>query len=118
MAISQGLTTLPVTISNGTALSSGVPFGAKMLVGIAMSAGWDAAVLSFQVSYDGGTTYQEMVTSAGTAIGYTVAANQFIAVDPTLWRGVNMVKVRSGTSGTPVNQTADRILNLITGYYS
>ena len=103
----------PVTVSNGTSLSPAISIGNGLLVGIAMSAGWDAASMTFQVSYDGGTTFQEMQSSSA-AISFTVAANQFIAVDPTLWRGVNTLKVRSGTAATPVNQTADRIINLIT----
>ena len=103
----------PVTISNGTSLSPAISIGNGLLVGIAMPAGWDAAGMTFQVSYDGGTTFQEM-QSASAAISFTVAAGQFIAVDPTLWRGVNTLKVRSGTAATPVNQTADRIINLIT----
>jgi len=103
----------PVTISNGTSLSPAISIGNGLLVGIAMSAGWDAASMTFQVSYDGGTTFQEMQSSSA-AISFTVALGQFIAVDPTLWRGVNTLKVRSGTAAAPVNQTADRIINLIT----
>ena len=103
----------PVTISSGTSLSPAISIGNGLLVGIAMSAGWDAASMTFQVSYDGGTTFQEMQSSSA-AISFTVALGQFIAVDPTLWRGVNTLKVRSGTAAAPVNQTADRIINLIT----
>lgn len=108
-----GINPVPVTISNGTALSAAVPLGEFVLTGIAMSAGWDAAALTFQVSADGGATFQEM-QSTSAAISYTAAANQYIAIDPTLWRGINMIKVRSGTSGSPVNQTADRVLTLVT----
>jgi hypothetical protein len=92
--------------------SAAVPLGAKTLHGIALPAGWDAAALTFQVSADGGTTWLEM-QSISAVVSYTVAAGQYIAIDPALWRGINMIKVRSGTSGAPVNQTADRTLNLI-----
>lgn len=108
-----GINPVSVTITNGSALSAPVALGEFVLTGIAMPAGWDAAALTFQVSADGGTTFQEM-QSISAAISYAVAANQYIAIDPTLWRGINMIKVRSGTSGTPVNQTADRILTLVT----
>lgn len=103
------------TIATGAALSAGVGLGAKALVGIVMPATWDAAALTFQVSTDGGTTWQEM-QSTSAVISFTAAASQFLAVDPALWRGVNMVKVRSGTSGAPVNQTTggtDRIVGLL-----
>jgi hypothetical protein len=109
-----GINQFPVTIANGTALSGPVALGEFVLTGLAMpAAGWDAAALTFQVSVDGGATWQEM-QSISAAISYTAAANQYIAIDPTLWRGINMIKVRSGTSGTPVPQTADRILTLVT----
>jgi hypothetical protein len=108
-----GITPVAVTITSGTALSPAVPLGEFVLTGIAMPAAWDAAALSFQVSADGGQTYGEMQTTAA-AVSYLAAANQFIAIDPAIWRGINMIKVRSGSSGTPVNQTADRVLTLVT----
>lgn len=108
-----GINQVPVTIGSGSALSPAIPLGEYVLTGIAMPAAWDAAALTFQVSADGGTTWGEM-QSTSAVVSYTAAAAQYIAIDPTLWRGINMIKVRSGTSGTPVNQTADRVLTLVT----
>lgn len=102
------------TIANGASLSDAVVLNGQTLVAIAMPAAWTAATLSFQVSYDGGTTYQEMFDTAGAAISYTVGAAQFHAVDPVLWFGVHRLKVRSGTAGAAVNQGAARVINLIT----
>jgi len=113
MALSIGLDTIPVTIANGQSISAEADLGAKTLVGIAMPAAWTAAVLTFQVTIDNGATWLEATTSAGAAFSFTVAAGQFIAVDPALWRGINAIKIRSGTSGTPVAQGSDRVLNLI-----
>jgi hypothetical protein len=108
-----GITPVQVTISNGTSLSPATPLGDSVLVGIAMPAAWDAAALTFQVSADGGVTWGEM-QSVSAAISYTAAAAQFIAIDPAIWRGINMIKVRSGTSSVAVNQTSDRVLTLVT----
>ena len=113
MSLVIGLDQTAVTITSGTSLSAAVALGAKTMVGIAMPAGWDAAVLTFQASVDDGTTWLEM-QSTSAAISYTAAAGQYIAIDPTLWRGINKIKVRSGTSGSAVNQTADRVLTLVT----
>lgn len=110
--MTQQLEQTPVLIASGAALSAAVALGAKTIHGIAMSAGWDAAALTFQVSIDGVTFLELQGISA--VVQATVAAGQFIALDPAIWRGFNQVKVRSGTSGTPVNQTADRTLTLIT----
>jgi hypothetical protein len=108
-----GITAVSATITSGGSLSAATPLGDGILTGIAMSAGWDAAAMTFQVSADGGATWGEM-QSISAVVSYTVAAAQYIAIDPALWRGINMIKVRSGTSGSPVNQSADRVLTLVT----
>lgn len=111
--------TIPVTILNTQSLSAAVPLGPKSLVGIVMPAAWTAADLTFQGSVDG-TTFDELTASDLTAAGtvatlqvHSPAAAQFIGLDPAKLRGVNQLKVRSGTSGTPVAQGADRVLTLI-----
>ncbi len=117
MGLTIGIDQITATILSGTAVttpSTGIALGAKTLVGIVMPSAWTAAAITFQVSADGGTTWSEMTTSAGAAVSYTVAAGQFIAIDPALWRGINLIIIRSGTSGSPVNQGADRVLTLIT----
>ena len=113
MTVAVSWNRVAVTISNGTSLSPAVPLGDWTMCGIAMPAGWDAASLSFQVSVDGGSTWLEMQDGA-SAYSLTAAAGQYIAFEPFKWTGVNHVKVRSGTSGSAVNQTADRALTLIT----
>ena len=114
---SIGITLNPATILSGTALSGPVALGAFSLVGISMPAAWTAAALTFQVSPDGGTTWQELVDNTGAAISITAAAGTFIMLvgEPSYdWRGINMIRVRSGTVGVPVNQAADRVVNIIT----
>jgi hypothetical protein len=105
------LQVIPATIASSGSISTEVDLGAKLLVGIAMPAAWDAATLSFQVSLDNGTTWLELCNTAG-AVSLTAAAGQFISLDPATYRGVNAIKVRSGTSGSLVTQSADRIVGL------
>jgi len=115
--LSVGITLCPATIAAGAALSGPCALGALTLVGISMPATWTAAPLTFQVSPDGGTTWQELYDGAGNEITVTAAAGQFIILlaDPSyLWRGVNMVQVRSGTAAAPVNQPAGAMVNLVT----
>jgi hypothetical protein len=107
------------TIAAGQSLSGQVSLGQKTLVGIYMPAAWTAADLTFQVSGDGGTTFEEFVVTDLTAANavatvqvHTPAASQFIGLDPAKFRGVNCIKVRSGTSGTPVNQVAQAVITL------
>ena len=98
------------------AVAGGVAMGADTLVGIWMPATWVTAALTFQVSPDGGTTWLELFNDGGTAISITAAASQYISLVTNsnyTWRGINMLKVRSGTSGSPVVQTGGATVTLI-----
>lgn len=105
--------TRAVTIDAGSALSAAVDLDGVALVGIQMPASWTAANLTFQVSADG-VTYADLYNQSGSEVVVTAAANRYIALDPTLFQGIRRLKIRSGTSGTPVNQAASRTLLLVT----
>lgn len=112
---------LQVTIPSGTALSGTANIaalyqggGVQKLMAIAMPAGWDAASLTFQVSVDGGTTWLNAYDSSGTEIAATAAASHYIYLPPAAFAAAGVLRVRSGTGSVPVNQTADRVLTLVT----
>jgi len=94
-----------VTISAGQSLSGAANISPLTLHGIVIPSNWTAASISFQFSPDGGVTFYEMDSTAGNLV-YPVTAGHFLALDPTLWRSVNTLKIRSGTYGSPVNQAA------------
>jgi hypothetical protein len=81
-------------------------------------ANWTTAGISLQASVDGGTTWAELTTVAGTpyAIGSLTGGtlSYYIAIDPTTLRGVMALKIRSGTQALPVNQTNAVTLTLVT----
>ena len=112
MPAQLGLSFLPVTIAAGQSLSPQIDIGPGKLAGIVVPANWTAASLTFQVSPDGGTTWFEHYSSAGSETIFTAAAGDYLAVDQTLWQGVVSLKLRSGTVGTPVNQTNSAVLQL------
>lgn len=101
-----------VTIANGASLSGVADLTGFMLAGIQMPAAWTAASLTFQVSIDG-TTYTDMYATDGTEVTVTgAAASRFLAFVPSDFAGARYLKVRSGTTGSPVNQGAARTLIL------
>lgn len=102
---------LTVTISSGTSLSDAADVGGRTVVGIIMPSAWDAADLSFEVSHDGTTFYDLQYDNA--EVTENAAADQAISLLPAKLYPWRHVKVRSGTSATPVNQTANRELSLI-----
>lgn len=102
------------TIAASASLSAAValPIG-HVLVAIVMPSAWDAAGITLQGSFDG-TTYQNVYIAAGTELALTVAAATNVALDPLLYQAFPFLKIRSGTAGAPVNQTASRAITLIT----
>lgn len=107
-----------VTIANGASLSAAVDFDAICrLTDILMDpVGWDAANITFQVSEDN-TTFLNMFDDAGNEVTVTSpTTGKAMSFRNDLKRAFSryrFIKVRSGTSGAPVNQTALRTLTLL-----
>jgi hypothetical protein len=105
--------TVTATIANGTSLSGALNLGGLRLFGIVMPAAWTTASLTFQMSPDGGTTWVNLYDVNGNELTASASTSRFIVLDPTNFASIAMLKVRSGTSGTPVNQGQDSTLQLI-----
>jgi hypothetical protein len=105
-------------------IASGQPYGASIklnrerIVGFFMPAGWTTATLGFDVTRDGGSNWFpvcDMISDyAGTEVACTVAVGQFYALNPALLVGGLEIRPRSGPSGAPVNQGANRTLIFVT----
>jgi hypothetical protein len=101
-------------ITAGTSLSNAVQVTASPVVRLIMPPSWDyAGGISFQCSPDGVTFYDLFDSAAGELV---------MKVEPgvEVWIGTERfaitntyVKIRSGLRKKPVNQTADRIFQLI-----
>ena len=107
-----------VTIASGANITDALNVGNGRLVGIAMPAAWDTAAITFQASADG-STYYDLYDSDGSEVTISssaAAASRYLAFTSAMlpvFAGLRYLKIRSGTSATPVNQTADRILTLV-----
>lgn len=101
-------------IAQSGSLSGMIRIGEKVAVGILMPAAWDAANLTFQGSIDDGANFSNIYDSSGNELTVTAAASRYILLDPTNFVGLTQIKVRSGTSGAAVNQTAARSLTIVT----
>ena len=111
----QAVKAVQVTIVSGAALSGIADLNFEQLVGVVMPAGWDAAALSFQHAIDG-STFGDVFTASGefTVPSADVAAARTLLLDTHATPGLRFVKVRSGLTAAPVNQTADRVITLLT----
>lgn len=106
------LNTISVAIGVGASLSAAVDLAGCSLVGIHMPAAWTAAGLTFQASEDG-SSFDNLYDGGGTEKSLTVAASRYVLLPPDDWVSVRYLKVRSGTSGVPVNQTGGATLILV-----
>lgn len=110
----QQVKQVQVKITSGTALSSVGLVSWEQLVGILMPAGWDAADITFQNSLDG-TTFGDVFTVSGEykIPSAQVAVGRTLILSPLDTNPLFQIKVRSGITSAPVNQTADRIITLL-----
>lgn len=100
------------TIAAGASLSGAVDLDGCHPVGLVMPAAWTAASITFQVSLDG-VTYNNLYDSSGSEYTITTAASRRIILPPSDFAGVNYLKLRSGTSGAPVNQVAQAVIQVV-----
>lgn len=99
------------TIANGGSLSGAVDMGRSTLSAIIFPAAWTAASLTFQFSADN-STYVDLLDGT-TERTLTVTAGKGTVVSISDWPSARYLKLRSGTSATPVNQGAARTFTLI-----
>ena len=103
---------LTTIIADGASLSSVVTLQNRPLLSIAIPAGWDAADMTFQVSFDG-ITYLELIDEAGAAVSLEAAASKVIrTTNLDQWAGYEYLKIRSGTFGSPVTQSGAVTISL------
>lgn len=96
-------------------LSSAVQIDGGKHIGLIMPSAWTAAGITFQVSMDG-INYSNLYDDAGAEVAIVAAASTAIALDGALKEALmpwKHLKLRSGTSGTPVAQAAERTITVI-----
>jgi hypothetical protein len=104
------------TIAASASVGSGVNINGLDVTGILMPSGWDTAAITLQYSPDG-TTWSNVYDQYGGEMTLQTAASRYIALPPSLLAGVGWLKLRSGTSGSAVNQTAARTVTWIVRNY-
>ncbi len=105
------------TITNGTALSGVIPIGPYAFTALFLPAAWTAAAITFDGSADGGLTWAPVYGDDGTEVSIasgSVVAGRVIVNKAVLEQlaVLTHIRLRSGTSGLPVNQGADRVFTI------
>lgn len=99
--LASPLTSYLAHIANGATVSSeagvtngGLNIGGNGLTRVLMPAAFTGATLTFQVSPDDGT-YLPLYNADGTAYSVAVAASRAVVLDPSVFIGVNYIKIVS-----------------------
>ena len=100
------------TIANGASLSDAVDLGDARAARIVMPASWTTANLTFQTSPDG-STWNNLYDSYDTEYTVKAAASRSILLPLVDFLSIRYLKVRSGTSGSAVNQGGARSLQIV-----
>jgi hypothetical protein len=98
---------IDVTIANGAQTSSEANLGNAELVGIHLPAAFTGVALTFTAAKTPGGTFQGVYNSTGQ-VSYTVAQGRYYAINPQDFRGVENLKIVSGSA-----EAAARTVTLI-----
>lgn len=100
-------------IASGASISPSVNLGGLRLFGLVLPAAFTAASLTFQVSFDNGVSWMNMYDASGSEVCVTASTSRYIALDPSLYSAVCMIRLRSGTASAPVAQAQDTSITLV-----
>lgn len=106
---------ITATIDNGESLSGEVDLTRHRIRAIHMPSAWTAANLTFQAAAYPSGTFNDVYDDAGNELQITAAASRAILLTSDADKQIanlGVVKIRSGTTGAPVNQDAARTLSL------
>lgn len=115
VAVTAGqITTATATIASGASITGNIDLGLMRLGRIMMPAAWTSANITLQTSPDGvDWTSTGLYDATGAEYTITAAAGRSILVPLSDMLSVRYLRIRSGTSGTPVAQAAARSITLI-----
>lgn len=113
----NGIQIVEVTIPNGTAFATPLQvFGLSVVAIIMPPAGqWTAADITFKASHDAASSqFRDFYDDSGAEVTVTAIAGRYIRLDPLFHiTSARYLQIRSGTSATPVNQGAQRLIRLV-----
>ncbi len=111
--VGNNIISLDMKISSGSSITDGQNLTRNRVCAIQMPSAWTTADLTFQASNDG-ATYVDVYDIYGTEVVVSADKDRYIVIDPKIFANIKYIKLRSGTSGTPVTQSAERIIKLMT----
>lgn len=112
IVIAGQITTVAAAIANGASVSGDIDLGTARLGRIAMPAAWTSADLTLQTSFDG-IAWNNLYDKDGSEYAIKADAARSVLIPLSDMLSVRYLRIRSGTSATPVAQVAARSLVLV-----
>lgn len=105
-----------LTIPSGGSVSPAIDLTSTCILGFIAPAAWDAAAITLEVSSNGSSWATALVDSTGAPSGTWAAGTAGAAYSVDLWALLpfKFVRIRSGSTAVPVNQTAARAFTVLT----
>lgn len=107
--------TVQCDILSGASLSAEINMVGRIPVGLYIPAGWASASVTFQFAHEGGGIYFDVLDNTGAELVAPVVAGAYLALNSQLFLGARFLRLRSGTTSTPVNQVADQSVMIAAG---
>ncbi len=103
------------TIPSGASVSNALDCNNRAITGFIAPAGWTTAALTIEASVNGTEWVTELFDSTSNPAGSfaAITASAGYAVDLASLVPWQYVRLRSGTSASPVNQGADRVFKVV-----
>lgn len=98
---------LTATIAVSATTSDTVDLGGCSLIGIFTPSSITGTALKFRPVNDSGTDVP-LYTTGGSEVSYTVAASRYMPIDPDTFRGIQKLKLVSGSA-----EAAERAITLV-----
>lgn len=110
----MGVLHMDTTIVNGQSVSTVLDITDRVILALELPGTWTAANITLLASQTAGGTFLPVKNQDGTDLVIVAAALQVNVISALLTQGLRYVKLRSGTAAVPVNQGADRVINVAT----
>lgn len=110
--VNQTLTT--ATILSGQSVTESLNLGGNVPLHVVIPSAWTAAPLTLEVSLEGSNWITAVYDDAGSLmqVSSPVASAAYTFTLLGIY-GFKYYRFRSGTSGSPVTQSADRVLSIV-----
>ncbi|MDD3030419.1 MAG: hypothetical protein PHS57_09140 [Alphaproteobacteria bacterium] len=105
--------TMTATVAENASLTETIACRGLRLASVTLPSAWTTANLTFQTSFDEGATWVDLHDQNGNEVVAVAAPGVCTVLFPSLFASLRFVRVRSGTSLTPIAQEAARSLILI-----